>query len=187
MNPQTAMIDLETSRLVGRVPLETDLPHLRVIHGDPRVMATLSVDGQPAGEEHSRATLARMREHWERYGFGVWMLFEKAGNRFAGYAGIRHLELEGTPEIELLYAIRSDRWRMGYASEASAEVLRLGFRDLAPESVIAFTLPHNRGSRGVMEKCGMRFERDITHAGLPHVLYRITSAEFAALTRSAAT
>jgi RimJ/RimL family protein N-acetyltransferase len=31
-----------------------------------------------------------------------------------------------------------------------------------------------------MEKCGFRFERDITHAGRPHVLYRITAEEFAA-------
>ncbi len=181
------MTVLETARLCGRAPLETDLPHLRVIHSDPRAMATLSADGQPASEEYSSGMLARIREHWERYGFGVWMLFEKADNRFVGYAGIRHIELQGAPEIELLYAIRSDRWRMGYASEAAAEVLRLGFRDLAPESVIAFTLPHNRGSRGVMETCGMRFERNIIHAGLPHVLYRITSKEFAALRRSAAT
>lgn len=180
------MISLETARLGGRAPVETDLEHLRVIHSDPRVMATLSADGQPAGEEYSAAVLARMREHWERYGFGVWMLFEKDANRFAGYAGIRHIELEGAPEIELLYAIRSDRWRSGYASEASAEILRRGFRELAPASVIAFTLPHNRGSRGVMEKCAMHFERDFIYADLPHVLYRITSAQFAALTRSAA-
>lgn len=178
---------LETTRLSGRSPLDADLAYLRVIHSDPRAMATLSVDRQPVSEEHSLAVLARMREHWERYGFGVWMLFEKDAKRFAGYAGIRHIELEGAAEIELLYAIRSDRWRTGYATEAAAEVLRLGFRDLTPASVVAFTLPHNRGSRGVMEKCGMRFERDMIHAGLPHVLYRITAAEFAALTRSAAT
>lgn len=181
------MIVLETARLSGRAPREADVPHLRAIHSDPRAMATLSVDGRPASEEYSAGVLARMREHWERFGFGVWMLFEKDRDRFAGYAGIRHIELEGAPEIELLYAIRSDRWRKGYASEASAEILRHGFHELAPASVIAFTLPHNRGSRGVMEKCGMRFERDLTHAGLPHVLYRITAAQFAAFTRSAAT
>ncbi|MHB8381023.1 MAG: GNAT family N-acetyltransferase [Candidatus Binataceae bacterium] len=181
------MAILETKHLSGRAPLETDLENLRVIHSDAQAMATLSVDGHAAGEEYSRGVLARMREHWERYAFGVWILFERDENRFVGYAGIRHIELDGAPEIELLYATRSDQWRAGYASEAAAEVLRRGFRDLAPESVIAFTLPHNRGSRGVMEKCGMRFEREMTHAGLPHVLYRITAAEFAALTRSAAT
>ncbi|MGH7781829.1 MAG: GNAT family N-acetyltransferase [Candidatus Binataceae bacterium] len=173
------MIVLETQRLRGRAPLDTDLAHLRVLHSDPRVMATLSADGQPAAEAYSRAKLAEMREHWERHGFGSWLLFEKDGNRFTGYAGIRHIELEGVPEVELLYTIRSDRWAAGYATEAAAEVLRDAFGDLAPPSVIAFTLPHNRGSRAVMEKCGLRFERGIVHAGLPHVLYRIIAAEFA--------
>ncbi len=44
---------------------------------------------------------------------------------------------------------------------------KLGIRDL-----VAFTLPTNLGSRGVMEKAGFRYERDITWANLPHVLYR---------------
>ena len=43
----------------------------------------------------------------------------------------------------------------------------LGLRDL-----VAFTLPSNLGSRGVMEKVGFRYERDIRWANLPHVLYR---------------
>jgi RimJ/RimL family protein N-acetyltransferase len=28
-------------------------------------------------------------------------------------------------------------------------------------------------SRRVMEKLGMAYERDVVHAGLPHVLYRL--------------
>ncbi len=180
------MIPLDTVRLSGRPPLASDLDDLRVIHSDPRAMATLAADGQPQAPESTIAAIVRMREHWERHGFGVWMLFEKETNRFAGYAGLRHIELDSRPEVELLYAIRSDRWGAGFATEAAAEVLRRGFRDLAPDSVVAFTLPHNRGSRAVMEKCGMRFERDMNHAALPHVLYRITAAQFAAFKRSAA-
>lgn len=180
------MSPLDTLRLTGRPPLASDLDDLRVIHSDPRAMATLAADRQPQAPEFTIAAIARMREHWERPGFGVWMLFEKETNRFAGYAGLRHIELDSRPEVELLYAIRSDRWGAGFATEAAAEVLRLGFRDLAPDSVVAFTLPHNRGSRAVMEKCGMRFERDMNHAALPHVLYRITAAQFAAFKRSAA-
>jgi RimJ/RimL family protein N-acetyltransferase len=38
---------------------------------------------------------------------------------------------------------------------------------------VSFTLPHNAASRRVMEKAGLTYERDITHAGLPHVLYRL--------------
>jgi RimJ/RimL family protein N-acetyltransferase len=37
---------------------------------------------------------------------------------------------------------------------------------------VAVTLTTNTASRRVMEKLGMNYERDIEHAGLPHVLYR---------------
>ncbi len=81
-----------------------------MIHYDPRVMATLSVDEQPAGEEYSVGVLARIRHHWERYGIGARMLFEKDGKPFRRLCrNSRHIELEGAPEIELLYTIRSDR------------------------------------------------------------------------------
>ena len=181
------MLPLDTKRLTGRPPLASDLHLIRVIHSDSRVMATLAADGQPADAVHSATTLARMCEHWERHGFGVWMLFEKDGGRFAGYAGIRHIELDGAAEVELLYTIRSDRWGAGYATEAAREALRLGFLSPSPASIVGFTLPHNYRSRAVLEKCGMHFERDIVHAALPHVLYRIAAAQFAGIRHSAAT
>jgi hypothetical protein len=34
-----------------------------------------------------------------------------------------------------------------------------------------------------MEKAGLRYERDIVHAGLPHVLYRIKREEYGKLVR----
>ncbi len=43
---------------------------------------------------------------------------------------------------------------------------------LGVREVISLTLHDNRASRRVMEKLGLRYERDVTHAGLPHVLYR---------------
>ena len=45
------------------------------------------------------------------------------------------------------------------------EVLKL-------DSVVAQTVEVNHASRAVMEKLGMSHERDVVHAGLPHVLYR---------------
>jgi RimJ/RimL family protein N-acetyltransferase len=40
---------------------------------------------------------------------------------------------------------------------------------------VAFTLPTNTGSRRVMEKLGFHYEREISRAGLAHVLYRLTN------------
>jgi RimJ/RimL family protein N-acetyltransferase len=49
----------------------------------------------------------------------------------------------------------------------------VAFENLGMSDLVAFTLPINQASRRVMEKIGFSFERDIVHAGLPHVLYRI--------------
>jgi len=73
--------------------------------------------------------------------------------------------------IELAYAITSSHWRKGFATEVSREALKLGFDTMHLERIVAFTLPHNRASRAVMEHCGFKYNRDIVHANLPHVLY----------------
>jgi RimJ/RimL family protein N-acetyltransferase len=44
---------------------------------------------------------------------------------------------------------------------------------LGLDDIVAFTLPTNDASRRVMEKLGFSYERDIEHAGMPHVLYRL--------------
>jgi RimJ/RimL family protein N-acetyltransferase len=47
--------------------------------------------------------------------------------------------------------------------------------------MISFTLPTNAASRRVMEKCGFSYEADFKHAGLDHVLYRLTRTKWAQL------
>jgi hypothetical protein len=52
-------------------------------------------------------------------------------------------------------------------------VERLGMAD-----IVAFTLATNQASRRVMGKVGCTAEREIVHAGLPHVLYYIKRDEW---------
>ena len=54
----------------------------------------------------------------------------------------------------------------------AARSLEVAFQVLGRDSVVAFTLHDNLASRRVMEKNGMTYEKDIIHAGLPHLLYR---------------
>ena len=36
----------------------------------------------------------------------------------------------------------------------------------------------NAASRGVMEKVGFRYDRELDHAGLPHVIYRLSRSDW---------
>ena len=167
-----------TDRLVAAPLRPEDFADLRRLHGDPRVMATLSADGQPLPEEETRRALQRHLDHWERHGFGLWAFRDPADGRFVGYCGLKHTEVDGNDEVELAYAVAADEWGKGLATEMAAVALRVGFERLGLPAVVCFTLTTNRASQRVMEKAGFAYEREIVHAGLPHVLYRLTAGEW---------
>ena len=62
-------------------------------------------------------------------------------------------------------AIGSGRsaWGQGYATEGARALLEHGFISLGLAQVSARTLRDNRGSRRVMEKCGLRFATDFVY------------------------
>ena len=62
-------------------------------------------------------------------------------------------------------------WRRGFATEMSRAILEAA-TSLGITDIVAFTLPTNLGSRGVMEKVGFTYQRDFIWADLPHVMYR---------------
>ena len=61
---------------------------------------------------------------------------------------------------ELGYWIGREYWRQGFATEAAAAILRYGFEALGLTRVSAMTLAHNKASVRVLEKLGMRYERE---------------------------
>jgi len=141
------------------------------MHLDPVQMATL---GGVRTAEQTAEYMGRNLEHWARHGFGVWLLRERASGAVAGRALLRHLELEGDGVVEVGYSVLAESWGQGLAPEIAAECLRLGRERLGLDSIVAVTLPDNFRSRRVMEKVGMTYQREVEHAGLRHVMYRIT-------------
>jgi len=170
--------ELRTARLVGAPAGPNDFGDIRRLHADSRVMATLSADGNTFTDEQSRAFLERAADHWKSHGFGLWVFHEQVGGDFVGYGGIKHAEVEGRVEIELAYAIASSHWAKRFATEISMAALNHAFNTLHLDKIVAFTLPHNKASRAVMEHCGFTYDRDIVHADLPHVLYILDARNF---------
>jgi len=164
-----------TARLLAERMTEDHFRDLFLLWQDPRVMATL---GGVRSEQVSREKLGQGLDHWNRYGFGIWALREKMTGNFVGHAGLRHLQVDGYPEIDLGYALRAEFWGQGLATEIARAVLSVGFEKLGFATITAMTLPTNLASRRVMEKAGFRYECETVYKDLPHVLYRIRREEF---------
>ncbi len=162
---------VSTARLAGRRPEPDDAATYAGIFTDARI-------AEEAWPEHLRTAdqahtlLNDFLRHWERWGFGPWtVLLDRTP---IGYAGLRHADVGGRPEVELVWFLAADHWRHGYATEMAREAVRVAFDVLELDAVVAQTVDVNHASRAVMEKLGMTYERDTVHAGLPHVLYRLS-------------
>jgi ribosomal-protein-alanine N-acetyltransferase len=161
---------IETARLRGEpIGPEHDEAMSQLL-GDERVGATMGGVLTPARVAALRATMA---DHRERHGFGYWVWREKASGLVVARGGLQRAHVGGNDEVEVGWAVMPDRWGEGFASEIGAAAVEYAFTTLGRDDVVAFTLPTNVASRRVMEKLGFAYERDIEHAGMPHVLYRL--------------
>lgn len=164
-----------TPRLLLSRIQEGDLSDFVRMYRDPRVTATL---GGVRSEEQTRELLGRDLSHWEQHGFGRWVMRELGSGCFVGRGGLRRWTVDGRDEVELGYGLLFEYWGRGLATELALASVAFGFQSLQLTELICFALPTNAASRRVMEKAGFRYEREIVHADLPHVLYRLSAAQW---------
>jgi RimJ/RimL family protein N-acetyltransferase len=163
---------IETPRMRGERIAAVHEAALTTLLGDPQVGATL---GGAKSPEAVRVAVGRHGEHWDEHGFGYWTFLDRETGAPIGRGGLSRAHVGGRDEIEVGWAVMPEHWGRGYATELGAASVRVAFDVLLVPDVVAYTLPHNLSSRRVMEKLGFEYEREIVHAGLPHVLYRLQS------------
>jgi RimJ/RimL family protein N-acetyltransferase len=154
-----------------RPPESRDEASYRRLLFDPAVTPWLRPKPlRPFTEADPPALLVRDLRHWEEHGWGPWVVESEDG--FAGRAGLAKTRVAGEQTVELAWSVVGAAHGRGLATAAARAAVDWA-RELGLPEVVSFTLPENAASRRVMEKAGLAFDRDITHAGLPHVLYRL--------------
>jgi ribosomal-protein-alanine N-acetyltransferase len=170
---------IETERLTLRRWTSDDLAPLVAMNADPEVMRyfpeTLTFD-------QSRAMLERFEAHFDRYGFGLWVVAVEG--RFAGFTGLNTPTMVAPmgDYVEVGWRFASWAWGHGYASEAATASLREGFETHGLSEIFSITTRTNAPSESVMRRIGMRRREDLDfdHPGTPgwwgqaHIVYQIT-------------
>ena len=139
---------------------------------DPRVYRTLWPWASAPTRADVRASLIDKREHWERHGFGLWLLRDRDSGLMVGRGGLQYTDAIGGFAVEAAWTVVPERWGQGLATELAIASVSVAFDVLELRDLIAITLPDNHASRRVMDKAGFGYDRDIEHAGLRHLLYR---------------
>ena len=167
---------IETERLKFRPITLDDLDQLFEMRSDPDVARYLG--GVPTREKAD----ARARWHIEchkKLGIGMCIMTYKPENKDIGFAGIQPLEIAG--EIEVGYSMDKAHWGLGIGTEACRGWLDYGFNQYGLERIIAVADPANTGSTHIMEKNGMKYERNIFAYEADCAMYGISKEEFNAI------
>jgi RimJ/RimL family protein N-acetyltransferase len=146
---------IETGRLQLRRFAAGDWQDLARFYTDDQVMRHMlpgrGLDRAQA-QDRAKSNIHNFNDHWDRRGYGVWAVTDRASGRLLGQCGLRWIpEAEQT---ELLYLLTKTVWGRGLATEASRSAIGYAFGHAGLQHLIAVTAPENRGSQRVLGKLG---------------------------------
>ncbi len=159
-----------TRRLKAERLTAGHLSELRRMHTDAAVMAYL---GGVQTEAQTAEYLQRNLQHWDDYGFGLWILHEIGGGPPVGRATLRHLTVDGDDDVEVGYGFYEPYWGQGYATETALACVELGREELHLPTLVGVAAPQNIASQRVLRKAGLVYERECLLGGAPIFLFRI--------------
>jgi RimJ/RimL family protein N-acetyltransferase len=153
---------IKSERLLLRKWKEDDIPSLLSMNQDKEVMkyflATLN-------ELETTAFYNRIQEHFNKNGFGLYVVEDAIKHQFLGYTGFMIAEFESdfTPCIEIGWRFNKQYWGNGYATEAAQACIEYGFSELNFNTIYSFTSVYNNKSEAVMHRIGMKKIGEFKH------------------------
>ncbi len=154
---------LDTERLYLRRFVSEDATLLFDLDSDPEVMRFIT-KGEPTPlAQIENEILPRILSYYLRHPpQGCWAAHLRATGEFIGWFHLRADKME-PEEMELGYRLKRSTWGRGLATEGSRALIAKGFHDWLHRKICARTLVGNTASRRVMEKAGLRFEREFVY------------------------
>jgi RimJ/RimL family protein N-acetyltransferase len=144
-------LELDTSRLLLRVPTLADLDDWAAMMQDPEAAKFI---GGVVSRSVSWRALMTMIGSWHATGVGMFSVFEKSTGRWVGRLG--PWRPEGWPGTEIGWAIARDCWGRGYATEGAEAAIAYAFNELGWTDVIHSIDPDNVASQAVARRLGSR-------------------------------
>jgi RimJ/RimL family protein N-acetyltransferase len=165
---------LETERLRLR-PMEVDDEDaLLAVLGDPIAMRFYP---RPFDRLEVHGWIGRVRERYERDGFGLLAVVERSTGEVVGDCGPMLMETGHGVHVELGWHIRRDRQGLGFASEAAETCRDHAWSALGVDHLISIIRPENVGSWRVARRLGFAAWRGDVRAGMAHLLWRLDARD----------
>lgn len=168
---------IETARLVLRVPTLADATAFMGIFWDPEVVERkqVTLHEPPGGAELAHKNTDDMIRQWHTRGYGQWSVVERATEHVIGCVGLYHPQ-RSWPGVDLGWVIHRSRWGQGFATEAVRAAVAWAWENTRIEQIVSLIAPDDLRSIRVATKSDLRFLRadvDPVHGEPAHV-YELT-------------
>ena len=146
---------IETERLILREMTEGDFEALRRVLGDRDIMCHYPYSFDDA---RVRGWIARNRERYRIFGFGLWAVCRKDTGEMIGDCGLTMQIIDGQIRPEIGYHIRADQQRQGFAKEAARAVRDWTFQNTPFRVIYSYMKADNLPSARTAMSYGCKFE-----------------------------
>jgi RimJ/RimL family protein N-acetyltransferase len=159
---------LETERLVLRRLTGDDAAFIFKLLNEPSFLRYIGDKGV-----RTRADAVAYIENgpvasYERFGFGLYLVELREAEIPIGICGL--LKRETLTNVDVGFAFLPAFWSKGYAFEAASAVMEYGRNILGIGRIVAITAPENESSIRLLEKMGLKFERQmVLSEGAPEI------------------
>ena len=156
---------IDTDRLTFRPFREDDLPWVKAILGDPKVM--VFSDNGPFDHTACCEWLNRAKQTTTDHGLPLMRaICLKPDERLIGYVSLANdPHRVSSDEAELGFRLAHDCWGRGIATEAAQAMVAHATCLPGTKRIVAIVDPNNRQSVRVLHKIGMTYERDFMFEG----------------------
>jgi RimJ/RimL family protein N-acetyltransferase len=154
-------ISINTERLLLRRWRDDDVEPFAAMCSDPEVMRYIG-SGATRPCTQAQTSIHAYECEWEEKGFGLFAVERLEDGRFLGFTGLTVPSFlpEIMPAVEIGWRFARLTWGNGYASEAAQAALDFGLQTLGLPEIVGIYQTENRASGRIMEKIGMRFDRE---------------------------
>jgi RimJ/RimL family protein N-acetyltransferase len=169
----TILPRLETNRLILREHTVQDFEAVYAMWSEPAVYRYIV--GRPSTREEAWNRLLRYSGHWALFGYGYWVVEERATGSYVGEMGFADFHRDIVPRLdgrpELGWALKTMAHGKGYATEALRAITAWGDSHFAGKETAAIITPENTGSIRLAEKLGFTKKMEATYKGGPTVVF----------------
>jgi RimJ/RimL family protein N-acetyltransferase len=148
-------VEIETARLLLRVPELHDAPAMAELANDPGVATMTARMPYPYRIEDAERFVREQRLRRREGSELALAIIGRADGAFVGCVGLTFAEGEAVAEMG--YWVGRPHWGLGLATEAARALVDHAFETMPIIAVTGSCRVINEGSRRVLEKCGLRY------------------------------